>query len=545
MRRHHLPHALVAAWVLATAVEARADQTPSLAVAPAPAGDPALLTEPAQVRGDGHLRTRVLGIFAREPLVLQNRDQEFDPVVESQMWLHLLGSFSFLHRYQLSLDVPVLLDQTTGTPPPHGDTAARPLDELLLGDVRVGGRAKLLGPAGEGEHVALAAGASLPTGKDYAGDDGLGLRAAALVDGQYSRWLWAFDAGVRTRPGMRLPGIVPTRVGSALTVSAAQSTFVDGGKTLALGSELDAAFTVGEGAKLFDPRGTRVHFLITARYRPVTELELGAGFGPDLGQAPGAADFRALAFVGFSPEQAPPPPDRDDDRVPDRVDACIDLPGVPALDPLMNGCPELPPDFDSDEIPDQFDACPKEPGIPTGDRRTHGCPKPVDGDGDGIFDRDDACPKDKGVKSPDRSKNGCPPPPPPPPPVARVEAEQVVISEQVQFEHGTAVLRPESDGILSEVAKVLADHPELELVEIAGHTDDTGTPAVNDKLSNDRASSVMKWLVDHGTAAGRLVAKGYGQSAPIADNASEEGRAKNRRVEFRILKRAEPKEAAP
>ena len=503
-----------------------------------------LLTEPAQVRGDAHLRARLLGAFASQPLVLQNQDQEFDRVVERQLWLHTLVSFAFRHRYQLSLDVPLLLSQATGAAPPHGDTAARPLEETLLGDVRVGARAKLLGPAGEGEHLALAAAVALPTGKDYAGDGGLGGRLALLADGQYSRWLWAADAGFRLRPGTRLPGIVPTRVGSELTASVAQSTFVDEGKTVALGSELAAFFTVGEGAKLLDPHATRAHFLIQARYRPLTELELGAGVGPDLGQAAGAADFRALAFVGFSPEQAPPPPDRDDDRVPDRVDACIDLPGVPSQDPLMNGCPEVPPDFDADEIPDQFDACPKEPGIPTGDRRTHGCPKLVDSDGDGIVDRVDACPEDKGVPSADKKRHGCPPPPPPPPPVAHVEAEQVVISEQVQFEHGTAVLRPESDGILSEVAKVLAEHPELELIEVAGHTDDTGTPAINDKLSAERAESVVKWLVDHGTAAARLSAKGYGQTAPIADNGSEEGRAKNRRVEFRILKRA-PKEPAP
>lgn len=521
------------------AVPSLADQTPSLALAPAPAGEPLFLVEPAQVRGDAHLRARVLGVFAREPLVLQNSDQEYDRVIDSQIWLHALASFSLSHRYQLSLDLPLLLSQKAGEPAPHGATAARPDEATLLGDVRVGARVKLLGPAGDGEHLALAAGAWLPTGKDYAGDDGAAVRGSLLADGRYARWLWAVELGGRTRPSMRLPGIVPTRVGSAIVASAGQSTFVDANRQVAVSSELAASFTVGAGAKPFDPRGTRAHFLLGARYRPIVELEVGAGFGPDLGQAPGAADFRALGFLGFTPEVTPPPPDRDDDRVPDRVDACIDLPGVAAADPQMNGCPEVPPDFDTDEIPDQFDACPKEAGLPTGDRKTHGCPPQVDTDGDGVVDRDDACPKERGVRSAERQKNGCPPPPPPPPPAAHVEAEQVVISEQVQFEHGTAVLRAESDGILAEVAKVLAEHPELELIEVAGHTDDTGTPAINQKLSQERAAAVMKWLVDRGTAAGRLSAKGYGQSAPIADNSSEPGRAKNRRVEFRIVKRAE------
>ncbi|MBI3200779.1 MAG: OmpA family protein [Myxococcales bacterium] len=536
MRRHPL---LLGLALVLGAVPSPADQTPSLALAPAPAGDPLLLTELAQVRGDAHLRARVLGVFAREPLVLQNDDQEYDRVVESQLWLHALASLSLSHRYQLSVDVPVLVSQATGEPPSQGATASRPLDETLLGDLRLGARIKLLGPAGDGEHLALSAGAWLPTGKDYAGDDGAAARGAVVVDGTYPRWLWAAELGGRTRSSMRLPGVVPTRVGSAVTAAVGQSTFLDAARQIAVSSELVGAFTVAAGAKPFDPRGTRVHVLLGARYRPIPELELGGGFGPDLGQAPGAADFRALGFVGFSPEVAPPPPDRDEDRVPDRLDACVDLPGVASSDPEMNGCPEVPPDFDTDEIPDQFDACPKEAGIATGDRRTHGCPKRVDTDGDKIVDRDDACPREKGAPSADRAKNGCPPPPPPPPPAARVEDQQVAISEQVQFEHGTAVLRPESDGILAEVAKVLATHPELELIEVAGHTDDTGTPAVNDKLSQERAAAVVKWLVDRGTAAARLSAKGYGQSAPIADNTSDEGRAKNRRVEFRIVKRAE------
>lgn len=542
VRRHLLLVALAASGSISA--RARADETPSLALAPAPAGEPTLLTEPAQVRGDAQLRARLLGVFASQPLVLKNQDQEIDRVVESQLWLHTLLSFAFRHRYQLSLDVPVLLSQTAGQTPPHGTTAARPREETLLGDVRLGARTKLWGPAGAGEHLALAAGASLPTGRDYAGDGGFGGRMALLADGQYARWFWAADAGVRLRPEMRLPGIVPTRVGNELTASVAHATFVDGAERVSVGSELSAAFTLGGGARLLDPHATRAHFLIVGRFRPFTELDLGVAFGPDLGQAPGAADFRALAFLGFTPEQTPPPPDRDDDGVPDRLDACIDLPGAPAQDPLMNGCPEVPPDFDADEIPDQFDACPREAGPATGDRRSNGCPRPVDTDGDGIVDQKDACPKEKGVPNTNREQHGCPPAPPPPPPVAQVEAEQVAISEQVQFEHGTAVLRAESDGILSEVAKVLAEHPELEQIEVAGYTDDTGTPAVNQKLSAERAASVMKWLVGHGTATARLSAKGYGQTSPLADNSTEAGRAKNRRVEFHILRRSE-KEPTP
>jgi len=545
VRRHQKLVGLLAfATLLASATPSFADETPSLAILPAPAGELALLTEPAAVRGDGHLRFRVIGLHSSEPLVLQNEDQEFDRVVSEQTFLHALASLSFAHRFQASLGVPLVLRQATGSAAPHGATAARPSEDTLLGDVVAGGRVKLVGPAGNGEHLAIAAALALPTGTDYAGDGGFGAGVRTALDGMYARWFWITNVGVRLRPRAKLPGIVPTRVGSELALGVAQGTYIGPGHDWLLTGELGLDLTFGDGAKLFDPRGTRALFLIEGRYRPVEALELGAGFGPGVGQAPGAADYRALVFLGFTPEVVPPPPDRDDDKIEDRADACIDLPGVPSPDPLMNGCPELPPDFDSDEIPDAFDACPKEPGIPTGRRETHGCPKPVDTDGDGIVDRKDACPREKGVKSADPAKNGCPPPPPPPPPVARLEQEEIVISQQVQFEHGTAVLRPESDPILAEVARVLTEHPELEQVEVQGHTDDTGTPEINQKLSQERAEAVRTWLVAHGTESGRLLAKGYGQSAPIADNGSEEGRAKNRRVQFKIVK-GPPKEPKP
>jgi outer membrane protein OmpA-like peptidoglycan-associated protein len=120
-----------------------------------------------------------------------------------------------------------------------------------------------------------------------------------------------------------------------------------------------------------------------------------------------------------------------------------------------------------------------------------------------------------------------------------------VISEQVQFETGTAVLRAESDAILGAVAKALAEHEEIAAVEIAGHTDDTGTPELNLRLSEERARAVTSWLVAHGVAAARLRPRGYGQTRPLSDNTSEASRAKNRRVEFRILERSSRQQGAP
>jgi outer membrane protein OmpA-like peptidoglycan-associated protein len=243
-----------------------------------------------------------------------------------------------------------------------------------------------------------------------------------------------------------------------------------------------------------------------------------------------------IVSLGYAPETPAPPPDEDEDGVPDKSDACPTLRGVPFDDPLLHGCPEAEPDRDGDAIPDQHDACPRAAGEPTADRRTHGCPKRVDTDRDGVPDRADACPLEPGEPPP--AGNGCPKPapPPPPPPSTRLVEQEIVLSQQVQFEVGTAVLRPSSDVVLSEVARVLGEHPEVELVEVQGHTDESGTPDLNRRLGQERADRVVAWLATHGVGRDRLSPKGYGSDRPIADNATDEGRQKNRRVEFRVLR---------
>jgi outer membrane protein OmpA-like peptidoglycan-associated protein len=102
----------------------------------------------------------------------------------------------------------------------------------------------------------------------------------------------------------------------------------------------------------------------------------------------------------------------------------------------------------------------------------------------------------------------------------------------VNFEFDSATLTSESRAILDEALRILQRHPDLK-VEIAGHTDSSGSDEYNQGLSQRRAKSVLDYLVGKGANAANLTAKGYGESSPIADNGSSEGRAKNRRVEFR------------
>jgi outer membrane protein OmpA-like peptidoglycan-associated protein len=101
----------------------------------------------------------------------------------------------------------------------------------------------------------------------------------------------------------------------------------------------------------------------------------------------------------------------------------------------------------------------------------------------------------------------------------------------IRFEPGRAAILPDSEGVLNEIVKLLQHNPDLKL-RVEGHTDNQGDAAANQMLSEKRAQAVVVWLAGHGVAAGRLSAKGFGQSKPIADNTSDDGRAKNRRVEL-------------
>jgi OOP family OmpA-OmpF porin len=131
--------------------------------------------------------------------------------------------------------------------------------------------------------------------------------------------------------------------------------------------------------------------------------------------------------------------------------------------------------------------------------------------------------------------------PPPAPPRVVLTASSITIGEKVQFATGSAEILPVSHGLLDEVAQVLNDNPQIDLLQVEGHTDSTGTAAFNRKLSQQRAESVLKYLAGKGVRAGRMQAKGFGPDKPIADNATDDGKEKNRRVEFNILKQGPKK----
>lgn len=142
----------------------------------------------------------------------------------------------------------------------------------------------------------------------------------------------------------------------------------------------------------------------------------------------------------------------------------------------------------------------------------------VDSDGDGVADSADKCPgspKDKPVDA-----DGC--------------TIVSVVLEDVQFESNSSELTPNSSESLDKVVAAMNEYPTLR-IEVQAYTDSMGEAAYNQQLSEKRAASVRDYLVAGGIASDRMEVKGYGETNPIADNGTRAGRAKNRRVELKVL----------
>lgn len=205
-------------------------------------------------------------------------------------------------------------------------------------------------------------------------------------------------------------------------------------------------------------------------------------------------------------------PDTDGDGIKDGEDLCPEIKGT-----LKNkGCA----DSDNDGVIDPDDKCPGTMVAVKVDNK--GCA--LDADADGVADYLDKCPNEFGTTA----NEGCP----------EVKEEVIALFKQaltgIKFETGKDVIRSESFVILDGVVGVMNNNPSYKL-NITGHTDNVGDQAKNLDLSDRRAKAVKKYLTDHAVAAERILsATGMGDQKPISDNATKEGRALNRRVEFEV-----------
>ncbi len=563
---------------------------------PSERGSQLFVNDTLDFRGDLRPALGAVLDYGYKPLVVYDTaGNERSAIVRHQLFTHVGGSLVLADRVRFALNLPIALYQDGESTVVNGE-AFKGSDKAAIGDVRLAADVRILGEHGDAFTFAAGLRAWLPSGQrsQFTGDGSTRLAPQAMIAGDVSAFTYAARLAIVYRA--RDDAYAGSDLGSELLGSAGVGLSALE-KKLVIGPEVFATSVFTGNDTFFKTRGTPAEWLFGLHY-DVGELRVGGGVGGGLTRGYGAPQLRAL----FSAEWAPAyeKPDRDHDGVFDSEDACPDTAGVRDPDPKKNGCPveAPPPDADGDGILDARDACPNDPGARSEDPQTNGCPDrdhdgivdrvdacpdvpgvkdadpkkngcPPDRDGDGILDAEDACPDLAGVKDADPKKNGCPPdrdgdgildaedacPDIPGPrdqdpkkngcPLVVVTDKEIKINQEVKFKFDSAEILVESDTILNAVKQVFAEHPEIKKVRVEGHTDNVGKAPYNKTLSQKRAASVVKWLVDHGLDKGRLSSEGYGQEKPIDTNETDQGRANNRRVAFTILEREGDPKPAP
>lgn len=296
--------------------------------------------------------------------------------------------------------------------------------------------------------------------------------------------------------------------------------------------ELAVYTPVGTGLSVYFKEGARL-FLQAQMRQPITEGITKSFLHFSLG----------ITQTAPRPEKKKPTPlpepipvvltDRDQDGFADSIDVCPDIAGI------LNGCP----DRDRDSIADNEDACPDSIGLV----KYKGCPIP-DSDGDGFHDEIDSCVSERGniTGCPDKDGDGIADKYDECPDLAGIDALKgcpeikVEYKEKVEYAARNIGFKFASDELLAsslksleQVAIIMKENLELKLT-IDAHADNRGTPERNMMWSDRRATAVANYFISKGISRERLSWKGYGDTKPIADNKTEEGRTINRRVEMKI-----------
>jgi outer membrane protein OmpA-like peptidoglycan-associated protein len=472
--------------------------------------------------------------YAHDPLVFRDKNGKLvQKIVEHEVDAELAASLGLFDRFEIGLVAPAAWVNGPGFD-------GKGLNQLTPGDIRANAKV-LLTPWNQGVV------ASFRLQSDLIPIAQLNHAAGALVGEKIPDITPAFSVGYSSnafRIGVDLGMLIrePTTIGDvkdALNVGS-ELTYGGGAEVTILPNTL---FVTAEATGRVSPT-----FLGSSHNEYPLEANLalkwftgpivlmvgtGTGLVPDYG----SPDVRAFAAIGFYQRDN----DRDKDGIPDDEDACPDVPGIKE----NHGCPDV--DSDGDGIPDRLDKCPHEPEDKDGWQDADGCPDP-DNDGDGIPDEKDECPNDPETFNGYKDDDGCPDQIDKPALVV-VKREKIEINDKIFFAYDSDLILPKSYELLDAVAKVIDEHKEIPAIFIEGHTDSDGPDDYNMQLSDRRAKSVMRYLVEKGVEQSRLKAKGFGETQPIAPNDSEENKAKNRRVEFKIVQldddKAKPPEEAP
>jgi outer membrane protein OmpA-like peptidoglycan-associated protein len=478
--------------------------------------------------------------------------QVLDHLVSNQLITYLFAGTEIGGKLGLGVSLPIAFWQGGGDLNQYSMERVGAFDRrnVALHDLRFDARLPLYHSNSGKFHWGLGGALWLPTGNQYAftGDNQITGYPYTALEFDFDKFFLA---------GMLGPQFRPTRGSSQPNNSlfiGSELRWALGGyiplrqNKYQLGLELfgNTGITEIRGqSKFFAGSNTDLEWLAQGRMALDQDKQVWAmaGFGTRLTDGYGGPDFRILASIGYwfglkdtNPKaparrwRAPPEvereSDRDGDGYPDNIDKCPDIKedGQPP-DP-SDGCP-AGADRDGDGIPDEADKCPDTPEDKDGIEDADGCPE-KDADNDGIPDEEDKCPTEPGPASKIAEKHGCPQ-------LTKVTSDgDIQLLEPIQFDFNKATIKPVSFPILDEVVQLMKSRAGIR-VGIYGHTDSQGGDDYNLRLSKSRARSCLEYITGKGIAANRLESEGFGESKPVDTNDTPEGRAKNRRVDFKIL----------
>ncbi|WP_043390254.1 OmpA family protein [Archangium violaceum] len=553
---------LAVVCLLLAGIAARADHDPfargfdAVPLKATPAQRSGIALEGAKAEPAGSFRGALLLDYNRGILALKLGDEKLGDLLPYRLDVHALFAWQLHRRLELAADVPFTLTQGDGfqllrdslNAPDFPGAAG--VSRFGFGDVRLQPRVFLLLPEEFPVGVALTAEVRLPTGdgNSFLGEQSVLIAPRIAVERAFGPVRVLGNLGMRLRPqhGQYLNLYVGNEVtfGGGAVVdlpNVGRFTDVQAIAEMHLATPATAPFNFSQADSLKTPWG--VLGGVRAHFYGGWGVELNVGRGVTVGSGYGREELRVMFALRYDEVFI----DSDGDGVPDSRDRCPteaeDLDGFGDND----GCPD--PDNDGDGVTDGEDQCPNS----AGSKADGGC---GDSDGDGIPDGQDLCPymvgpkgydgcpdtdgdevPDNVDKCPDQSgppeADGCPIDNPP---LVVIESDRIRIKGNILFETGSATIQKQSLKLLDEVAVVLDRNPELGPVLIEGHTDNVGSDTLNLNLSQRRSQSVLDYLVSKGIESHRLRAKGFGESKPIATNATALGRAKNRRVDFRLIK---------
>ena len=486
--------------------------------------------------GQGHLRfgVQVYFDFARNPLEFRVTGAGIEDftlkVVSAQLTGHLTWSLGLWERLVIYMDLPyhfIVKDNLSQADIDFLNAIGQ--SQLIptgsgLGDLYVGARGVLYGDRDSIFQLAVQATLTTNTASAAQSDQVyLGEPDRSPHIGGWFEAFGTFNIGDHVRIPLNIGyktgfgGEVPSLgIGNQLTFGGSVQALL-GQDRFMLTVEGFGRTAAASGTGFGGREETPVEVL--AGFKFLSKIGFATGFAGSAGVTSGYGnpDWRLIGMLGYTMPEKEPIIDTDGDGIPDEDDACPNDPEDFDGFEDEDGCPDL--DNDADGIPDVDDACPDEPGPP----ENNGCPD-TDRDGDGVPDRIDDCPDEPGPPE----NNGCP--------EVVIEEGQFAIPEKIFFKFDSAEILPKSYGTLDAIAEAMNAHPQIPIIRVEGHTDSRGKDSYNMNLSQRRAESVVRYLVNKGgVERTRLIPEGFGETRPLIPNATTDAEmAENRRVEFHI-----------